>query len=331
VRVAIVNDETPAIDALRLLVLAVPGYSVAWTASDGQEAVERTLSDPPDVILMDLLMPHCNGVEATRRIMKHRPCAILVTTANVAERISLVYEAMTLGALDAFSTPRLGSDGKPQGGEELLARLERLARGRPGAGARDKSPPSRIPQVVALGASTGGPEALARVLSALPPSLPAGVLIVQHIAADFAHDLTQWLGSRIALPVRLAREGDSVRAGEVLIAGTDDHLIVHPDLTVGYTREPDSCVYRPSVDVFFQSLALRWPRPGVSVLLTGMGSDGAKGLACLRQARWGTIAQDEESCVVYGMPRAAVELKAAVQVLPLGKIAAAVLAGLGER
>jgi two-component system response regulator WspF len=320
-RVAIVNDLGLAREVLRRLVLSVPGFQVAWTAADGQQAVEKVATDPPDVILMDLVMPVLDGVEATRRIMHHHPCPILVTTAYATDRISLVYEAMNHGALDVFTTPNLGPDYKILGGDDLRARLERLARGRGG------SPQPCEPQVcpvLALGASTGGPDALAAVLAGLPPRLSVGVVVIQHISADFAGNLVHRLQSATPFPVRLAREGDTLRAGEVLVAGTDDHLIVRPDLGFGYTREPAGCPYRPSVDVFFQSLARHWPRAGAAVLLTGMGRDGAQGMAQLRQAKWLTVAQAQEGCVVYGMPRAAVELNAAAQVLPLEHIAQAV-------
>jgi two-component system response regulator WspF len=179
--------------------------------------------------------------------------------------------------------------------------------------------------VLALGASTGGPDALAHLLQALPAGFPAGAVVVQHIAADFAPSLATWLQARCPLPVRLARDGDEIRAGEVLLAGTDDHLIVRADRRLGYTADPPENPYRPSVDVFFHSLAAAWPRPGVAVLLTGMGSDGARGLLRLRQLGWHTLTQDQASCVVYGMPRAAAEIQAACQVLPLAQIPEAVV------
>jgi chemotaxis response regulator CheB len=177
---------------------------------------------------------------------------------------------------------------------------------------------------VALGSSTGGPEALARVLGGLPAGFPAAVVIVQHIAAAFAPGLAFWLHGRAALPVRLARAGDEPRPGEVLLAATDDHLVLRPDRRLAYTPDPVDYPYHPSADAFFGSLAAHWPRPGVAVLLTGMGSDGARGLAGLRRAGWLTLAQDEASCVVYGMPKAAVECGAACQVLPLSHLAAAI-------
>jgi two-component system response regulator WspF len=220
-----------------------------------------------------------------------------------------------------------------QGGEDLLARLDRLARARPAAGT-GKTPAAQratgsLP-LVALGSSTGGPEALARILRELPSGLAAALVIIQHIDADFASNLAWWLHSRTDRPVHLAQEGEELRPGEVFVAGTNDHLVIRPDRRLGFTREPSNLSYRPSVDVFFRSLVEHWSAPGVAVLLTGMGSDGARGLAELRRAGWHTIAQDEATSVVYGMPRAAVELNAAAQVLPLGEIAGAIQLALAR-
>jgi chemotaxis response regulator CheB len=146
------------------------------------------------------------------------------------------------------------------------------------------------------------------------------VVAVQHIAAEFAPSLARWLEGQGRLSVRPARDGDELRPGEVLLAASDDHLVLRTDRRLAYTADPAEYPYRPSVDVFFHSLASAWPRPGVAVLLTGMGSDGALGLLRLRGLGWHTIAQDQASCVVYGMPRAAAERRAACQVLPLAQI-----------
>jgi two-component system response regulator WspF len=182
-----------------------------------------------------------------------------------------------------------------------------------------------VPPVVALGASTGGPEALAQILKSLPARFPAAVVTVQHIAAEFAPSLASWLEGQCHMPVRLARVGDELRPGEMLLAASDDHLLMRADRRLAYTADPVDYPYRPSVDVFFHSLASAWPRPGVAVLLTGMGSDGALGLLRLRERGWHTIAQDQASCVVYGMPKAAADRRAACQVLPLAQIPEAIL------
>jgi two-component system response regulator WspF len=335
-RVAIVNDLALAREVLRRLVLSVPGYSVAWVACDGAEAVRRAAADRPDVILMDLVMPVMDGVEATRRIMAENPCPILLVTSSVCSNFEKVYEAMGRGGLDAVDTPTFDREGKIQGGEGLLARLDNLARvGRATPAPvspppSDKALPSQGPIVVALGASTGGPEALARILEAFPADFPAAVVIIQHIGADFAPSLVHWLQDRSRLRVRLARAGDTPTAGVVLVAGSNDHLRLGRDGRLAYTPDPADYPYRPSVDVFFCSLAAGWPRPGVAALLTGMGADGAHGLLQLRHAGWMTLAQDQATSIVYGMPQAAAQFGAACQVLPLSRFAPVILAEIGK-
>jgi two-component system response regulator WspF len=332
-RIAIVNDLALAREVLRRLVLSVPGYSVAWTAENGEEAVRKAAQDRPDAILMDLVMPVMDGAEATRRIMAQSPCPILLVTSSVSGNFNLVYRAMGHGGLDAVNTPTFGPDRAVRDGEGILARLAKLAQARhtpavmppPAAGGASLPLDPALPFVVALGASTGGPEALAQILKGLPVPCPAAVVAVQHIAADFAPGLARWLESQGRLPVRPARDGDELRPGEVLLAASDDHLVLRPDRRLAYTADPADYPYRPSVDVFFHSLASAWPRPGAAVVLTGMGSDGALGLLRLRGLGWHTIAQDQASCVVYGMPKAAAERRAACQVLPLADIPGAVL------
>jgi two-component system response regulator WspF len=342
-RIGIVNDTVLAREAMRRVVLSSPGHAVAWTAGDGAEAIARVREDPPDLILMDLLMPGVDGVEATRRIMGETPCAILVVTATIAGHLSKVYQAMGYGALDAVETPTLGPRGEIGGAAVLLHKIELIGRligktdrpardgevatrarpSSPGVTAAFQAEAPRDPLVV-LGASTGGPQALAEILAQLPERLAAGVVIVQHVDASFAPGLGQWLSEQVRRPVALVADGHRVAAGEILLSGTDDHLILDSDLHLRYSPEPRSVCYRPSVDVFFASVARNWPGPGVAALLTGMLHDGAQGLLALRRRGWRTIAQDEASSVVWGMPRAAVELGAAEQVLPLPRIAGAI-------
>jgi two-component system, chemotaxis family, response regulator WspF len=336
-RIAIVNDLQIATEVLRRVVCSHPGYSVAWTAADGAEAVRQCQKDTPDCILMDLLMPGMNGAEATRQIMQRSPCPILVVTATVAGNYSLVCEALSHGAFDAVSTPVLGNNTPAQAGAPLLAKLTNVDRIRsridaqaesphPAAPDSARHPQAEIPQLplVAIGASTGGPNALQTILSRWPNVFPASVLIVQHISADFADSLVAWLSNNCPLTVRRASDGDRPQAGVVLVAGTDDHLVMKPDHTLIYTKEPIDNPFRPSVDVLFKSLARHWLRPSIAVLLTGIGQDGARGLLDLRRAGWHTIAQDQQTSVVYGMPQAASKFNAAVQVLPVGEIGTAI-------
>jgi two-component system response regulator WspF len=174
--------------------------------------------------------------------------------------------------------------------------------------------------LIAIGASTGGPEALAQVLTGLPATLRAAVVIVQHVNAEFAAGLAEWLSMRSKFPTSTVSQGIEPKMNNAVIAATDDHLIMTPRRTLMYTPAPKRMNFRPSVDVFFESVVDHWPTPCAVVLLTGMGSDGARGLLAMRNAGWHTIAQDEATSVVYGMPRAAALMKAATEVLPLSAI-----------
>jgi two-component system, chemotaxis family, response regulator WspF len=182
------------------------------------------------------------------------------------------------------------------------------------------------PCLVGIGSSAGGPPALAVLLRGLPRSFPAAIVIVQHIDGRMAAGMADWLGHHSALPVRVAAEGDRPTGGHVLIAATSDHLVLKSSERLGYTTEPRELVYRPSVDVFFQSVRRRWRARAVGVLLSGMGRDGALGLKELREHGCHTIAQDEASSAVYGMPKAAAAISAAVDVLPMDHIAARLIA-----
>jgi two-component system, chemotaxis family, response regulator WspF len=337
-RIGIANDTALAREALRRVVLSSTEHEVIWTAADGAEAIAMARAIPPDLILMDLLMPGVDGVEATRRIMGESPCAILVVTATVSGHLSRVYQAMGYGALDAIDTPTLGPRGEISGAAMLLHKIELIGRlvGKPDRPARERAGPNpwqataamsaprvepALDPLVVMGASTGGPQALAEILGRLPPRLEAGLIIVQHVDAAFAPGLGRWLSEQARRPVTLIEEGQRPAAGEVLLTVTDDHLVLGEDHRLHYSPEPRSAVYRPSVDVFFSSVAQYWPRPGVAALLTGMFHDGAQGLLTLRHQGWRTIAQDESSSVVWGMPKAAVELGAAEEVLHLDDIA----------
>ncbi|OUL18661.1 chemotaxis response regulator protein-glutamate methylesterase [Nostoc sp. RF31YmG] len=326
-RIAIVNDMAMAVEALKRVLLTVPGYDVAWIARDGAEAIARCLKDTPDLILMDLFMPSIDGVEATRQIMQQSPCAILIVTASVGKNAGKVFEAMGYGARDAVETPVLGTQGSPEAAQSLLTKIATLSK------LIGKSPPPATlhptiskstpqltthtshPPLVAIGSSTGGPKALATILSRLPANFGAAIAIVQHVDQQFSGGLVDWLNQQTPLTVRLAITGDRLEKGIVLVAGTNDHLSLRSDLTLQYVKDPVDYPYRPSVDVFFKSLAQFWNRKAIAILLTGMGQDGAEGLRLLRSRGWHTIAQDEKSSVVYGMPKAAVQLKAAVEVL----------------
>ena len=185
-------------------------------------------------------------------------------------------------------------------------------------------------KLIAIGASAGGPAAIAIILRALPADFPAAIVIVQHIDADMAVGMADWLSTQTPLPVRPAQEGDRPTQGAALVAATPDHLVLKAPERVGYTRDPIDYAYRPSVDAFFESVHRYWKGEAVGVLLSGMGGDGARGLKALRDQGRYTIAQDKETSAVYGMPKAAAKLDAAVDILPVERIASALIAAVGR-
>jgi two-component system, chemotaxis family, response regulator WspF len=321
-RLGIVNDSPMAAEVLRRLICASNEHQIAWIARDGAEAVSFCERDLPQLVLMDLILPYMDGAEATRRIMSRTPCPILIVTATVGENSAKVFEALGAGALDAVDPPDSTSSQKH--GQALLLKIKGIGRQ---ISDRANLTSEIAPQVkttarklVLIGASAGGPSALAEVLSALPENFSPAVVIVQHIDQLFAPGLAGWLNGRSKLGVRLAYEGDALTSGSVLLASSEDHLVFKNSRTLGYAAKPTDNPYRPSVDVFFES-ALRFFRgPMAGVLLTGMGRDGARGLKTLRQAGHPTIAQDQETSAVYGMPKAAAAINAASEILPLPQI-----------
>ncbi len=330
-RIGIVNDIKVAAEGLRIVVTGMPDHSVAWIAQDGAEAVEKCRQDTPDLILMDLIMPVMDGVEATRRIMASTPCPILVVTATIDGNSSKVFGALGAGALDVVQMPVLGGNGHPDGTSAIKFKIETLRRRTSGeqwrtsvskAARMETAPIADVKEcLVAIGASAGGPAAVAAILAGLRSDFPARVIVVQHIDARFAPAMVSWLNEQSKVPVRIASQGECPPKGTVLIAGTNDHLAFINGHSLGYTAEPRDCNYRPSVDVFFESVVRHWRGEVIGVLLSGMGKDGAQGLKSLRDGGAFTIAQDSATSAVYGMPKAAAELEAATKILPIQEIA----------
>ncbi|ATX82703.1 two-component system, chemotaxis family, response regulator WspF [Mariprofundus ferrinatatus] len=330
-RIGIVNDVPMVQELLRRIISKMSGHEVAWLASDGEEAIAKCSSDKPDLVLMDLIMPGINGVEATRRIMQESPCLIMVVTASVEANQGLAFDAISAGAIDVVKTPEAVMESESGPFQKKINNISRIigngnvaadgrSNGKTGIKTRHDEVPSKDAMLIGIGASTGGPAALVEVLKTLPASFPAALVVVVHVDEEFAPGMAEWMGGQINLPVHLVREGERPKAGEVLFAATNEHLVLNHHQRFHYTAEPVECHYRPSVDAFFSSLALNWRGDAIGVLLTGMGRDGAKGLKSMREHGWLTIAQDEESSAIYGMPKAAAMIGAAVKILPLDKI-----------
>jgi two-component system response regulator WspF len=328
-RIGILCDQPAMAECLRNAVTQAQEHEVTWTAASGREAIEHCGADAPDLMLMVLRVTGIDIRDATRRIMSSSPCPILLVTVDKGAHVGPVFEAMGHGALDVVDLPTLISSA-PQDSTALLLRkiatIARLIGDRNGVRRRPAQSTlatvsSRCDRLVVIGASAGGPAALAEILASVPRDLPAAIVIVQHVDAQFTVGMTEWLSDQSGLCVRVAKDGDRLVHGGVFMAGTSDHLVVEGTEHLTYTREPVHHAYRPSIDVLFESVSRHWRGKAVGVLLTGMGKDGARGLKVLRDRGHHTVAQDEATSSVYGMPKAAAALDAAVDVLPIGRIA----------
>jgi two-component system response regulator WspF len=351
VRVGIAHPSLAAIEVLRKAVESLPRHVVAWTSRDAEDGIRRAAYEGTAIVLLAVDLPGSVAATTVRTLRARTNASVLLVRGDRKARVDDVYDAMEAGAVDVVDLPGLTEAGTLEGVAPLMRKLEvaaRLAARRAGA---EGSPPSLAPvaasaptksararssrlpgakslskrppvadSLVAIGASTGGPDAICRVLTSLTRPFPGAIVLVQHIDEAFASTVATWLSQSSGIRVSIARNGDEPRCGEALLAGTGDHLRLEADGRLAYVREPVAYPYRPSVDVFFDSMAANYRGTGVGVLLTGMGRDGASGLMALRRAGHRTIAQNENSSVVYGMPRAAVELGAAMDVLDLGQI-----------
>jgi two-component system, chemotaxis family, protein-glutamate methylesterase/glutaminase len=317
VRVLLVDDSNTVRAVLRRLLSRSGDFEIVGEAADGARGVELANSLRPDIILMDVEMPVMDGFAATARIMAECPTPIIVITSRGNRKeMRTAFEALRHGAMEMLPKPE-----STAGWEEMAASLPGVlkasARGmpRPPKLRSIAAPPKPSPQAlrfVALGASTGGPAALRTFLEHLPARGPVALLIVQHIAAGFEGGLADWLGQVRGWDVRVAREGDVAIPGTVRIAPTGVHLQLLPGgiLRLDGSR-PAVRGHRPSADVLFQSCAANHPLESAGVLLSGMGTDGADGLSALKAAGGLTLVQDAASCVVFGMPKTALERGAA--------------------
>lgn len=330
VRVVIADDSPVVRQVLQRILETDPHIRIVGMAGDGAEAVELTAQLRPDLVTMDLMMPGMDGLEATARIMAHHPTPVLFFSsyfgpAGLHSRI----EALAAGALDVVQKPTVMPDDQWEAQAEALVRkVKALAKvpviahirgshvvARRALTGRRGATFARAVDVAAIGVSSGGPRVLDEILSALPANFALGLIVVQHMAEGFMPGLIEWLQQRCALPVKVARDGDAILPGQILFAPDSAHLIAAPNGRVQLSLADPVNGHRPSVDVTFASLAREYGPRAAGIILTGMGADGAAGLLAIRHAGGVTMVQDEESCVVFGMPRAAIEIGGAEQVL----------------
>ena len=333
VRVLIVDDSATVRKILSRELNAKEGIEVVGTAPDPYVAREMIISLNPDVITLDVEMPRMDGITFLRKLMASRPMPVIVLSSLAEKGGSVCLEALEAGAVEVVRKP--GSEFSVQEACDELGVLVRRV-------SRTYLPKSNIPKrcvvpsaamtqasrkIIALGASTGGVQALGRVLQALPENSP-GIVVVQHMPPNFTDLFARRLNDVCAVKVKEAEHNDPVVQGMVLIAPGNRHMTLEKSSASYHVKlndNPPVCYQRPSVDVLFRSVAKNAGRSAVGALLTGMGSDGAEGLLEMRQAGASTIAQDEKTCVVFGMPKEAIRRGAADCILPLDKIAPEIL------
>jgi two-component system chemotaxis response regulator CheB len=362
IRVLIVDDSASVRTTLSDIISSDPHLEVMATAADPYVAVERIRQEVPDVMFLDIELPRMDGLTFLRKIMSQRPIPVVICSSLAQDGSDTFMQALEAGAVDVVAKPRVDSaqflhdscmricdaakaaaQAKMRGGKmptrggrcapdfKIEAKLSADAILPPLSESRRDSLIARIPvteQIVAIGASTGGTEALREVLEALPADSPA-ILIVQHMPEKFTTAFARRLDSSCAMRVKEAADGDLVQPGQVLLAPGNRHMMLARTgsrYTVKIVDGPHVSRHRPSVDVLFRSVALSAGRNAMGMLLTGMGDDGARGLQEMRGMGSLTIAQDEASCVVFGMPKEAIQRNAASHIRPLGKMAGEIIA-----
>jgi two-component system chemotaxis response regulator CheB len=341
IKVLIVEDSMTAQVLLKQILTGDSAIEILGTAKNGVEALEFMENNQPDIITMDLNMPIMDGLEATRRIMETKPVPILIVSnswhsSNKAD----AFDYLEAGAVAALEKPQRIADPSYEGlCKELIQTIKIMAeikvvkrfasnRKKPQSHAEDERPKIRV---VVIGASTGGPPVLKTILSALSADFPVPILVVQHIAKDFLPGMADWLNISSPLTVTIGRQGQEVLPGHVYLAPDDFEMGVSRSLRIHLTAHNRTYPPCPSVAYLFRSAVVHFGPQAIGVLLSGMGKDGAEELSQMKNKGAVTIVQDEESCVVFGMPGAAVKLSGATYILPPGKIAPSIEMAVSSR
>jgi len=340
-KVLIVDDSPSVRELLRHIVNSAPDMHAVGLAKDGLEAVQMVHDLHPDVILMDVIMPRMDGLEATSEIMYAVPTPIVLVTASLeSHETDIAFRAMSLGALALYRKPEGPAHSEHTAQAALLLNKLRLMAGvqvirhRKGRVGLSPAPSSRIeaapgitapPEIIAIVASTGGPGALVTIMQGLPSDFAIPIVIVQHISPDFVDSLRSWIARTTPLTVAVAQPGERPLPGSAYLAPGGKHLRLTRSHRFELDEKPSTAYHIPSGDILLESIGNSYGKRAVGVVLTGIGDDGAHGLRVMADAGAFTIAQDEATSAVYGMPKAALALGAARQVLPLPDIASALM------
>ena len=343
IRVLVVEDSPLMCKILTTVMNSDPQILVVAIANNGKEAVELVPCLKPDIITMDMDMPVMDGFEATREIMAYHPTPILIVSSSVFRLgMEKVFKAISHGALDVIDKSELELVGDKKSGEALIAKIKFLTSVRvmdqPIVKLRNerpvvdlKTPRKKVSdKIVAIVASTGGPQALLKILKRLPEDFPCGIVIVQHITNGFLSGLVDWLIKECKIKIKIGEDSEEIRPGVAYLAPDNFHMRVAEGGKINLSNEPPNAGHRPSGDVLLESVARTYGKGSVGAILTGMGRDGAVGMKAIKQFQGSTIAQNEKSCIVFGMPNAAIEMNVVDKVLPLEKIAEEIVLMVSE-
>ncbi len=339
IRVLVVDDSPFVRQALTRMLAGAPDVEVVGAAVDGQDGLEKALRLRPDVITLDVRMPRMDGLAALTRIMAECPTRVLLLSSATQEGADITLRGLELGAMDFVDKSSVqGQMNLLALNDELLAKIRALASSPRLPAPTGRLEPARAPrrrraraEVVVIGTSTGGPSALQAIIPRLPAGLSAPVLVVQHMPVGFTRPLAERLAGRSSMPVREAENGEPVTAGTVLIAPAGQHMKLRRrgrHTRVWLDDEPGGALHRPSADVLMASAARHYGARTLGVVLTGMGNDGVEGLRAIRAAGGRTLAESEDTCIIYGMPRAAVEAGVVDATVALDRVAEAIVAAV---
>lgn len=342
IKVLIVDDSPAFRKLLAHIIESSPHLKVIGFAENGEEALKFLQKETPDVITMDIIMPKMDGFETTRRIMQFKPIPIIIISANYSkEDIDKSFKALDAGALAIMEKPVGRADKRynimaqsiiesihviaeikfiTQSRSSLLKKTDEISKGK-STPLLPKTRPSLEIDIIGIGASLGGPQAISHILSELPTSFPVPILIVQHISTGFTQGFVDWMQTMTDLKVKLATDREKILPGYVYIAPEDFHMEAAKEHLIRLVNAPAKGILKPAVSHLFRSLAINYGPHSLGVILTGMGQDGAEELLLMRKSGAITIAQDKESCFMFGMPKEAIQMGAVTLVLPLSHIA----------
>jgi two-component system chemotaxis response regulator CheB len=331
----LVTDDSPLMCKILTNVLnSDPQILVTGVAIHGREALDLVPHLKPNIITMDIDMPIMDGFEATKMIMASHPTPILIVSSSVfISGTEKVFEAISCGALDVIDKSELELGGDKKSGETLIAKVKFLngirVKYKPTPALRKErsildlktSLESASDRIVAMVASTGGPQALLEILKRFPGDFPSGIVVVQHITSGFLSGLRDWLDKECKIKVKIGEDSEEIQPGVAYLAPEDLQMRVVEGRKISLTDGPPHGGHRPSGDILLESVAKVYGRKSIGVILTGMGRDGANGMKAIKQSSGRTIAQHEKDCVIFGMPSVAIEMNVIDRVLPLEKIA----------